>query len=84
MCVTDEWKVIVLRRYAGEFPPYSGAGSRIAKNSEDIAFDLSGMGDIPATDVSAFMAVSGYEIEFDDGRPVWLLSEANPKNAVSE
>jgi len=79
---TDEWKIIVLQRYAGEFRPYSGSGTAIKKSSEDIAFDLSGMGEFTADEVSAFMAVNGYTIEFDDDKPVWLLQEG--KKAITE
>jgi hypothetical protein len=53
---TDNWKVLVLQRYAGEFPPHSDAGTPIKKSSEDIAFDLQGMGDFSADEVSVFMA----------------------------
>jgi hypothetical protein len=84
MSVTEDWKLLVLERYAGQYPPYRGTGVRIVKSSEDIAFDLSGMGDIAASEVSAFMAVRGDGIEFDDGRPVWALSGADPAKAVSE
>ena len=56
---TEAWKVLVLQRYAGEFRPHSGSGASIKKSSEDIAFDLSGMGEFSADEVSAFMAVNG-------------------------
>ena len=80
---TDAWKVIILQRYAGEFRPHSGSGTPIKKSSEDIAFDLSGMGEFSAGEVSAFMAVNGYKIDFDDGKPVWLLQEGN-NNRITE
>ena len=79
---TDEWKVLILQRYAGEFRPYSGSGTALKKSSEDVAFDLSGMGEFTADEVSAFMAVNGYTIDFDDGKPVWLLQESN--NRITE
>ena len=84
MFPTDDWKVLILQRYAGEFRPYSGSGTPIKKSSEDIAFDLSGMGEFTADEVSEFMAISGYTIEFDDSKPVWLLCEQDNENALSE
>jgi len=82
--ITDAWKIIILQRYAGEFRPHPGPGTAIKKSSEDIAFDLQGMGEFSADEVSAFMAVNGYTIDFDDGKPVWLLEETNPRSALSE
>ena len=84
MNITEDWKLIVLQRYAGEYPPYSESGNKLLKSSEDIAFDLSGMGDISATDVSAFFATRGYSIEFDDGKPVWVLTDPVSPNALPE
>ncbi len=69
----NNWKILILQRYAGEFPPAGEAPNPIRKSSEDIALDLSEMGDISANEISAFLAVSGYEIAFDDSKPVWLL-----------
>ncbi len=84
MSLSDDWKIVILQRYAGEFQPYEGSGTVIKKSSEDIAFDLSGMGEFTADEVSAFMAVNGYKIEFDDSKPVWLLKDPSPENAISE
>jgi hypothetical protein len=57
--------------------------SQKRKSSEDIAFDLSGIGGFSSDEVSAFMATSGYTIEFDDGIPVWTLT-VETKNALTE
>ncbi|GHT29288.1 hypothetical protein AGMMS49574_05650 [Bacteroidia bacterium] len=65
----SDWKMVILSRYDGEYPP----ATAIRKSSEDIAFDLSGMGEFIADEVSYYMAVYGYQIDFDDGKPVWLL-----------
>jgi hypothetical protein len=84
MSISTDWKLIVLQRYAGEYPPYPGSGTRLQKSSEDIAFDLAGMGEFSPDEISAFLAVSGYTIEFDDGKPVWLLTAPHPDNALPE
>jgi hypothetical protein len=84
MSITDKWKVIVLQRYSGEFPPYDGSGVKLLKSSEDIAFDLSGMGEFHPDEISAFMAVSGYTIDFDDGRPVWTLQNNSSEKTLTE
>ncbi|MDR2086831.1 MAG: hypothetical protein LBP72_06610 [Dysgonamonadaceae bacterium] len=84
MSVTTDWKVIILQRYAGEFPPHAGSAVKLLKSSEDIAFDLSVMGEFHLDEISAFMAVNGYAIEFDDGRPVWALQNRPPKNELPE
>ena len=84
MTPTDEWKVLILQRYAGQYRPHSGSGTAIKKSSDDIAFDLVGMGEFSADEVSAFMAVNGYTIDFDDGKPVWLLQEPDAGNVLPE
>jgi hypothetical protein len=42
------------------------------------------MGEFSPGEISAFLAVSGYTIEFDDGKPLWLLTSASPENALPE
>jgi hypothetical protein len=70
MSTTQDWKYTVLSRFAGEYPPRAGSGRKIRESSESTAFDLSGTGDIPATEVSVFLATRGYETGFEDDRPV--------------
>lgn len=85
-----DWKVLVLQRWAGEFPPASeddnADSPEIAlKSSEDIASDLSGAGDFSADEVSAFLAVNGYGIHFEGGFPKWKIkAEAIGKGRLSE
>ncbi len=78
MTFSDNWKTLVLQRWAGEFPPATGDGisdnPNIAlKSSEEIASDLRGAGSFTADEVSAFMAVNGYRIVFDGGYPLWKI-----------
>lgn len=81
----EEWKQIVLARYCGEYPPAKPKEPAIRKSSEDIAFDLSGMGDFSADEVSLWMASSGYSIAFtDDAKPVWLLLPPTVENALNQ
>jgi|GEM_PF-2655592 len=86
MSMHDNWKIIVLKRFAGEYPPHSkDADIVIYKSSEDIAFDLSGMGEFSSDEVSAFLAVNGYSIDFnEDGKPVWKLTESESQNLIEE
>lgn len=85
MSIRDDWKVLILRRFCGEYPPHDGNSSAIYKSSEDIAFDLSGMGEFTSDEISAFFAINGYEIEFnEEGRPVWKLMENNSTQALEE
>jgi hypothetical protein len=84
MSITNDWKLLLLQRYAGEFPPAGDSSNPLRKSSEDIAFDLSGMGEFSSDEISAFMAVSGYTITFDDNHPVWLLRNAPPENSLPE
>ncbi len=82
---TEAWKILILQRYAGEFQPAEKeCPNPIKKTSEDIAFDLSGMGEFTADEVSAYMAVNGYTISFDDDKPVWLLQPKKIENALLE
>ena len=82
MTLTDEWKVLILQRWAGEFPParedYPQGGLEppcgvALKSSQEIADDLSGAGSFTADEVSAFMAVNGYSVVFDAGYPKWRI-----------
>ena len=84
MGVNDEWKIVILKRYAAEYPPYAKTGTKVLKSSEDIVFNLAGMGDFSTVEVSAFMAVNGYDVEFDDGKPFWMLTDTHPDKALSE
>jgi hypothetical protein len=64
--------------------PRVGSGLKIRKSSESTAFDLSGTGDISATEVSVFLATRGYETGFEDDRPVWLPAEPGPDKSLTE
>jgi hypothetical protein len=84
MRFTDDWTIILLQRYAEKYPPYAGSGPKIKKSTDDIIFDLSGMIGIFPREIFAFMMENGYAIEFDDGRPVWLLTAKAPENELPE
>lgn len=79
-----EWKMILLARYCGQYPPAADEAQAIRKSSDDIAFDLAGMGEFTPDEVSVYMAVSGYRIAFDDGRPVWLFSPYTTGKMLTE
>lgn len=80
MNFSDEWKVLILQRWAGEFPPAKeNETDPVLKSSQDIADDLSGAGNFTADEVSAFMAVNGYGIVFDGGYPKWRMATKSPK-----
>ena len=84
MSVIDDWKIVILRRYAAEYPPYAGKGTKILKSSEDIVFDLAGMGEFYTIEVSTYLTVNGYDVEFDDGKPAWILSDPHPDKSLTE
>ncbi len=69
-----DWKFVLLSRWAGVYPPARLDEDHILKSSQEIADDLRGAGDFTADEVSAFLAVSGYEIVFDSGYPKWKLT----------
>lgn len=85
MSFAENWKQMILARWAGEYPPYNRSkrlavasteeeAEPLLKSSEDIAFDLRGAGDFTSDEVSEFMMASGYEIAFDDeGKPKWKI-----------
>ena len=80
MSFAGDWKVTVLSRWAGEFPPAQENDSEIIlKSSQDIADDLSGAGSFTANEVSAFLAVNGYGIVFDGGYPMWRITPKSSK-----
>lgn len=85
MSNNEDWKIVLLSRYCGEYPPYDGQGVPVKKSSSDIAFDLNDMGDMMLEEVSAFMATSGYKIVFDDNKlPYWLLKNNSSSPALPE
>lgn len=76
MTFSDNWKALVLQRWAGDYPPAPEGEpecSVIFKSSQEIADDLRGAGSFTADEVSAFMAVNGYRIVFDGGYPLWKI-----------
>ena len=80
MNFTNDWKLLVLQRWAGEYPPAKGNEDEAAvslKSSQDIADDLQGAGNFTADEVSAFMAVNGYGVVFDAGYPKWKIKNGN-------
>lgn len=71
--MNDDWKIVLLSRWAGEYPPAKVNLNADLKSSQDIADDLRGAGEFTADEVSAFLAVRGYEIVFDAGYPKWKI-----------
>lgn len=73
----DKWKTIILSRYLGEYQIGSEANYTHLKSSEDIVFDLSGMGEFHTNEVSAELTLRGYSVKIDqDAKPKWLLKQA--------
>lgn len=75
-----DWKFVLLSRWAGEYPPARLDEDHILKSSQEIADELRGAGEFSADEVSAFLAVSGYEVIFDSGYPKWRISEVDNLN----
>ena len=79
MSFSDDWKVLILQRWAGEYPPAKGSDLEIAcpdvvlKSSQEIADDLREAGEFTADEVSDFLSTRGYQIVFDAGYPKWAI-----------
>ena len=84
MSFTDDWKLILLQRWAGEYPPATPDDDCVLKSSQDIADDLRGAGEFTADEVSAFMAVNGYRIVFEGGYPYWGVKSGSTGNLIGE
>lgn len=75
-----DWKLILLQRWAGEFPPASPTdGDFTLKSSQEIADDLSTAGRFSPNEISKFLAVNGYAIEFEGGYPFWKIQKSKTK-----
>jgi hypothetical protein len=83
MSLTDQWKIVILSRYCGEFVPASEEDATVRKTSEDICMDLSGMGTFSAEEISAFLTQRGYTIGFEDSEPVWLMKQSNMEKSLT-
>lgn len=81
---SSEWKIVLLSRWAGEFPPARIGEKSIMKSSQEIADDLKDAGDFTPNEVSAFLATQGYEIVFDGGYPKWQISEGDISKTLAE
>jgi hypothetical protein len=79
----NDWQIVILSRYCGEFPPATDADASVRKSSETICQDLAGMGVFSAEEVSAFMVSRGYTIGFEDCEPVWLMKQSDTAKALN-
>lgn len=72
----DNWKTIILSRYLGEYQPADNSDYSILKSSEDIKFDLEGMGHFSLEEISEEMVKRSYRVTIEeDGKPKWLLKK---------
>ncbi|MDD4439628.1 MAG: hypothetical protein PHS04_16590 [Tissierellia bacterium] len=79
-----DWKIVILSRWAGEYPPAKEGEEAILKDSQEIANDLMGAGEFTADEVSMFLATSGYKIVFDGGYPKWQISGGDNTKIIKE
>jgi len=81
----DKWKKIILSRYLGDYQPGEpGDKYPILKTSEDIKFDLAGMGNFNLEEISAELAARGYQVKIDeDGKPKWILRDMLSRMATT-
>lgn len=71
------WKIVILSRYLGDYQPAEHEGDATAlKSSEDIKYDLEGMGDFRIEEISEELALRGYKVTIDEeGKPKWLMKK---------
>lgn len=79
----QDYKIVILARYCGQFQPADEHTATARKTSEDIVLDLRPMADYSTNEIAAYLATNGYAIGFDDCTPVWLMktnvtNELNP------
>lgn len=75
----DNFKILILARYCGEFQPASPADVTIRKSSQDIVMDLRPMVELTTNEVSEYLTINGYSIGFDGETPAWLMKNENSK-----
>lgn len=68
-----DWKLVILQRWAGEYPPAKNEAEAFYKSSLEIVDELSTAGSFTVDEVSKFLAVSGYKIVFEGGYPLWQI-----------
>ena len=72
--ITDEWKMVLLSRWMGEFPAADESETKpVLKTSQEIADDLREFGDFEPEEISAVLAANGYPIIFDGNLPKWRI-----------
>lgn len=76
-------KDLIFRRYIGQFLQATESDAVYRKSSEEIAHELSGMAFLSIDQVSMYMITFGYQIGFDDTKPVWLMKD-NQSNKITE
>lgn len=69
----DDYRYLILSRYAGEFRSATEETATERKTSADIVLDLRPMAEFTTDEIAEFLMVSGYSIGFDDAKPVWLM-----------
>jgi len=79
-----DWKIVILSRWAGEYPPAKEGEEPILKDSQEIANDLMGAGEFAADEISMFLATRGYKIVFDGGYPKWQISGGDNTKNIKE
>lgn len=82
--MNDDWKFVLLSRWAGEYPPAKKEEDHVLKSSQEIADDLRGAGEFTADEVSMFLATSGYRVIFESGYPYWAVKNVTQNNLISE
>jgi len=75
----DNYRYLILGRYAGEFRPATEETATERKTSADIVLDLRPMAEFTTNEIAEFLMTSGYSIGFDDATPVWLMQKNEQK-----
>lgn len=79
-----DWRLVILQRWAGEFPPAKENENYILKSSQEIADDLRNAGEFLADEVSMFLATQGYRVVFDGGYPYWAVYYGIQDNLIDK
>ena len=76
----EKWKILILSRYLGEYQPADESDCTIRKSSEDIKYDLEGMGHFTVEEISEELVIREYRVEIDEeGKPVWMMTKNQSK-----
>jgi len=74
-----DFKTSILLDYAEEYRPAAFYNSNVRKTSQQVVLDLRPIAEFSINEVSEFLIMKGYVINFDEDQPEWLMYRESKK-----